>query len=518
MFRALSLIFILSVCAFGVIASVGGCGKSDSKWFEKIDLTPPKARIAVTGDLVIGGVVRFDGRSSGDDQGWFDTGIKEWRWDVYGDNVADGFGPILEWTWDRPGTYMINLVVTDWGGVASPAESVMVTIGPPDTQWPGVGRDFHHTGYVDSALSVFDNSTAWVSDEIGYSQGSGIAIAASMVFVACNNGSWTGVTALQLSTGDIVWQSQLDNIGGWGFWTSRGSCAYSDGCLYITAYTSLLKLDAATGGQLDIYDFEEYLVDSDVLVADGKVFVGSFEYNGNGFFAAVDASDFTLLWKKEYPGGNCNPAPAYDGGVLYVGMAPSFGSLENAAMMALDAETGDEIWKKDSPNGFAYYAPLTVYGDYVYGATFSFNMGDNTTVVKRSKVDGAVEWVRECGTASTPPVVTDNHVLVAGGSYGSVYDGRTTCYSIDGTPKWDKTGLGSWTGQPVVLGSLVFTCDYYGDVYPGYNQGFYCLNISDGTEVWSYDGCGGSPSVVIVGGTVYVMVGSHDGQIYCFGG
>jgi outer membrane protein assembly factor BamB len=392
----------------------------------------------------------------------------------------------------------------------------MVTIGPSDTQWPGIGRDFHHTGFVDSALTVGDNSTNWVSGNVGFYQGTALAVAASMVFVTCNNGSWSGITALQLVSGDVVWQAALDNIG---YWESRASCAYLDGNLYVTTYMNLVKLDAATGTQLDIYDFGELLVNSDVMVADGKVFIGSFEFMGNGFYAAVDASDFTLLWKKEYPGLNCNAVPAYDAGMLYVGTAPSFGSPENAAMMALNAETGERAWKEDSPNGFSYYAPMTVHGDFVYGATFSFNEGDNTTITKRNKTDGTLEWVRECGSASAPPVVTDDLVVVAGGSHGPT-DGRTTCYDLAGGLEWDETTTGSWTCQPVVFGSCVFTSDFYYDSvnWVGWNTTFHCLDITDGTKLWSYDGCGGSPSVVIVGGTVYVIVGSHDGQIYCFGG
>lgn len=234
--------------------------------------------------------------------------------------------------------------------------------------------------------------------------------------------------------------------------------AVSDGLVYLGVVNgNILALNADTGEQVWQYHTDGPVVGSPV-VGEGKVFIGT----GDRGFCALDAKTGKLVWRYELK-HMCQIVPLYMNGVVY------FGAWDGN-FHALDAKTGKDVWKFKT-------------GDTLY---WSPSNSDPSTDGKRI-------------------------VVTAYQGEGKVPD--VFCIDV-------KTGELAWKRQnPGEKSLAIFNSPYVvGDRFylPDVGGNLYCMQMSDGKEVWRtaigqtcYDNW-----PVVVDGKVYVS--GLRGNIACF--
>jgi outer membrane protein assembly factor BamB len=225
-----------------------------------------------------------------------------------------------------------------------------------------------------------------------------------------------------------------------------GSPVVADGILYIgSSDGNLYALDTATGKPA--WDSPYVTGDqiwSTPVVHEGVVYVGSFDDK----LHAIDTAAGTSLWEFE-AGGTITATPLIYNGTIY------FGSFDRK-FYAVDASTGQ------AKEGFVPYTA----SDWFWGKALAY---DNTIIV------GCL----------------DNHIYALDSESGAL--------------KWDYETGGPVSGDPAMLGELVFFGSNDGKVH--------ALNATNGNEIWIYphgeDYFGPMRSPLYAGdGEVYV----HDQQ------
>ena len=313
--------------------------------------------------------------------------------------------------------------------------------------------------------------------------------------------------------------------------TVHSSPAVANGKVFVGSYDgNLYALDASTGTKIWNTTVGDY-VPSSPAVADGKVFIAGL-YFTDGFpwmiynISALDELTGTIIWTnitmRAYSTGVNVDSTVADGKV-FVGAGNG--------VYALNETTGAMIWSYPTA-GQCRSSPAFADGKVfvgVCGHNFSYALNAST---------GAQIWNCTTGEVSSSPAVVDGKVFV--GSYnGNLYALNETT----GTKIWNHTvvGFSCFGFSPAVADGKVFTGSYafnattgtllwnfpYTDGYPAIADGkvfainstpglIYAINETTGTEIWSYkmgDRVFCYPSVA--GGKVFV--GSNDGNVYCFG-
>ena len=183
-----------------------------------------------------------------------------------------------------------------------------------------------------------------------------------------------------------------------------------------------------------------WLVDSSPAVADGKVYVGSWD--GNVY--ALNASTGAYLWNYT-TGGVVDSSPAVVGGKVFVGSDDQY-------VYALNASTGVLVWSYLA-GGAVVSSPAVAYGMVFVGSFDEKVYGLNATT-------GICIWSYETGSfVDSSPAVADDKVYV--GSWdGNVY----ALNACTGALVWSYT-LGTVDSSPAVAGGMVFGCSGNGKVY-----------------------------------------------------
>ncbi|HEY8585002.1 MAG TPA: PKD domain-containing protein, partial [Capillimicrobium sp.] len=98
---------------------------------QALDNAPPSAAFTASPTTAAAGTaITFDARGSGDPDGF----LTHFRWDFDGDGTFEtdtGSQAVVSRSFPRAGTYRIGLIVEDAGGSSAIAETVTVTIMPP---------------------------------------------------------------------------------------------------------------------------------------------------------------------------------------------------------------------------------------------------------------------------------------------------------------------------------------------------------------------------------------------------
>jgi outer membrane protein assembly factor BamB len=284
---------------------------------------------------------------------------------------------------------------------------------------------------------------------------------------------------------------------------------------------------------------------SSPAVADGKVFIGSWDKN----LYALDELTGRELWRFETR-DRIYSSPTYWNGIVYSGTGTEGGS-KIAKLFAVDAETGTELWSFKAGKNFG--GGTTVVDGIVYAGSLDGRLyaldalgnGDGST---------SVHWQFDSvGEIWATPAYYNN----------SLYITSSSCkiYRLDietGKEIWsfqtEFTLDGMWA-SPVIGDGLVFTgsaknplgkfyaldadtgahvwnfttglsrygigasASYYnGTVYIGANNGrMYALNAEDGTELWNFstgddfNGIYSSPTYA----DSKIYFGSSDNFLYC---
>jgi len=297
--------------------------------------------------------------------------------------------------------------------------------------------------------------------------------------------SGTVVTALDMATGDVAWETTL----GTKPVVNSSICVLGDRA-FIIDYTG--PLPGATLYALNLDPDHPALGEGEVAwtlpISKSSGCEVAVDASGGPMLVATDSDgylrQFTLDgqpgWTFAVPGaGNFFPPPpfgAFFGGAtvvdgrVYAATYEYYGGQDSALLYCIDAATGEEVWSEPSER------------------------------------------------SDTIPIVTNSLVILSGGidGYGSVpkveaFDKAT------GLKQWQWTGGGGWTAQPVLVGDVL----YVGVLPVGDDQGpctdLYALDITKapgdpGFVVGHFAGAGSSPA--FANGNIYTIGAAG---LYAFG-
>jgi outer membrane protein assembly factor BamB len=273
-------------------------------------------------------------------------------------------------------------------------------------------------------------------------------------------------------------------------WTyTTGSAVFSspavaDGRVYVGSDDyNVYCLDALTGAYIWSYT-TGYWVRSPPVVVDGKVYVGSLDYK----VYCLNALTGAYIWSYT-TGSWVYSSPAVVDGKVYVGSY-------DGKVYCLDAATGAYIWSYTT--GYYMVSSPAVVDGKVYVGSY------DGKVYCLDAATGAYIWSYTTGSeVYSSPAVVDGRVYVGSGDY-NVYclDALTGAYI------WSYITGGRVISSPAVAGRMVFVGSF--------DRKVYCLDAATGAYIWSYTtGSLASSSPAVADGMVYV--GSYDKKIYAFG-
>jgi outer membrane protein assembly factor BamB len=217
--------------------------------------------------------------------------------------------------------------------------------------------------------------------------------------------------------------------------------------------------------------------------------IGRSVYFGceDGQLYALSTRNGNVRWATGL-GGPVKSAPAYYGGVLYVG---DYGGYMNA----VDAKSGELVWQSDSlgqgfgTSGAFYSTPAVAFGRVYAG-------NNDTRVYSFDRRDGTIAWTYSTGgyvysgpavanTKRTPPTV------YIGSFDGNVYalDAR------DGDARWIRSAGGQVIGSLTAIGEVVYAAEFTDTSTTGYSmksgktvfrypRGTYTPAVSDGRRLY----------------------------------
>ncbi len=263
------------------------------------------------------------------------------------------------------------------------------------------------------------------------------------------------------------------------------------------------SLDASSGSQLwnystgDSFDSSPTVVNDLVYVVSSYGNIFSLNAVSGGDIYCLDTANGNKVWNFSIGYTASGTSPAVSGGYVYVGN-------HDGTVFCLDAANGSKIWNFST--GGAVRSPAVADG-YVYAGS-----ADGNAYCLRAS-DGAKIWNYTTEFNSNGPSHNyhwGNAVSDPAVAYGKVYIGSSDflVYCLDasdGTQIWNYTSGAQVIAAPAVVGGCVLAGSYDGNLY--------CLNATSGSEIWSYPagvfspvnaaGTAGSPA--IAKGVIYVV-------------
>lgn len=240
-----------------------------------------------------------------------------------------------------------------------------VPASPPATaDWSqfgyGPGRTFSNPAETTlSTANVAELHLAWKTD-LGRDVDTSPVVVDGVVYVGSNDENEAGLSAVDASTGEILWNVQP-------LAPPVTSPAVADGLVFVETGTGTSAFDAATGNEVWT---RVRATPSDVTlppaVAGGVVYVAS----QSAGIAALDASSGEEIWSSRPPMGP--GGIAVGDGLVYVDGQGSQGA--ESRIFALDASTGATVWSRGHPKGSS--TPLVADGVvYMVGCAFDASTG-----------------------------------------------------------------------------------------------------------------------------------------------
>lgn len=303
----------------------------------------------------------------------------------------------------------------------------------------------------------------------------------------------------------------------------RSSPAVVDGKIYVGSYNyNVYCINATDGLPIWSYPTGNAVYLSSPAVVDGRVYVGS---NDNKTYC-LNANNGALLWSFA-TGDKVYSSPAVVNDKVYVG------SFDNK-VYCLNASTGVLIWSYTTLDDVES-SPAVVNGKVYVGSNDNYLYclnADSGALIRRYRagwrviscpavVDGRVYVGSDgvyCFDAESDALLwksvtfyTVSSPAVANGKvYIGSFDKNVYCLNAySGALIWNYT-----TGDEIYDSAPAFVD---GKIYVGSNDGkLYCFNADNGTVIWSYIiGSLVTCSPAIVDGKLYV--GSEGNGFYCFG-
>ena len=221
-----------------------------------------------------------------------------------------------------------------------------------------------------------------------------------------------------------------------------------------------LSLPGEIAGLLGMFAF------TGVLLVDALPRTAAITING------IDATemlpkleDATVPYENDVPSTALSSIALTDAR-LYLGTSRNTGFSTRGFLLALDRTTGKKLWEFSDADAKAFYSTPTIAGNRLY-----FGEG----------------------------LHTDS-------------DCRLICLDAEtGKPVWTKTTKSHTEGSPAVVAGKVY--------FSAGDDGLYCVNAADGSEVWHYQGVEQNlhvdTSVVVANGRVYAGSGYNTFAAFC---
>lgn len=287
----------------------------------------------------------------------------------------------------------------------------------------------------------------------------GPSAADGKVFIIDHEGAEDVVRAIDLATGEDVWQARYPDLAKANYGFSRATPAYDAGRLYTISYLGKVScIDADSGDILWVVDMQERF---------GGV-VPRWGYAGS---ALVDGDRVVVV-----PGG------------------------PGAAVAALDKNTGETIWVGggSDPAGYATPVKATIQNIEQY-VVFTAK-----ALIGVSAADGQLLWRQPWETAydvnAPTPIVSGNHIFIT-----SNY--KRGCAVVNVTPNgpeivWENKNMASHFNSPVYFNGMM--------IGPS-NPNLVCLNPSTGQILWQLPGFERGGLVAVDG--VIIALGGATGDL-----
>ncbi|WP_135828802.1 outer membrane protein assembly factor BamB family protein [Halorussus halobius] len=321
--------------------------------------------------------------------------------------------------------------------------------------------------------------------------------------VVIKGGNGDHLRALDRVTGDLAWSTEdalVDTLS-YVRWPQ-----VADGTVYFSAHNGrtsdkhVYALDAATGeSRWDVTLDDGSAIKTGFSLANGHVYLAAATEEPTVY--ALAPEDGSVAWRTTLSSAEVRVAGVpfgVDDELLCVptGQADS----GPGGVHALDPETGEKLWVADV--GSVESAP-TLGDDRVY-----VTRNSDYPLRALDKDTGEVVWRFETlnGTDGSP-------VLADGSVYYGTGDGEV--YRLDaesGDPEWKyETETRIFNASPTVVGDTVLV----GGDDNGGEPGLHAIDRSDGTRRWKFrTGTNVPGDAAVVGGVVYVSIGSYDAQPY----
>lgn len=245
-------------------------------------------------------------------------------------------------------------------------------------------------------------------------------------------GNWAGgyYYCVDENTGAFKWKFGVTG-------SAQGKPAYIDGKVYLTSWgfgaaknSHIYCVDALSGSliwhQDGVDDDGKQSACGSAAVADGKVFITTYNFYGDGRMAALDAAGGSIIWSVYTNRTDTTPA-YYDGKIYISGGCVGYSAKQTTS--CFDANTGNLRWEKEGLGNW----------------TCSVAVADNKVFVGKPDSDGFFDYI------GTYALNADNGQVVwsydKGGSSPAVANGRV--YTISdgkvyalgrydpGYPAWD---------------------------------------------------------------------------------
>jgi outer membrane protein assembly factor BamB len=273
------------------------------------------------------------------------------------------------------------------------------------------------------------------------------------------------VVKLDLETGKELWRFE----GARGQYIEGGVVA--DGLFAIgNSDKNVYALDVDTGDL--VWQFEtDHRVWATPLIVEDTVYISSMDHN----LYARRLSDGEELWTFAAPGGGALAStPALQDSTLYIG---TFGNR----VYAIDAETGTEIWRfpKEPGENWFWGSPL-IDGDAVYavdvkGTVYKLDAGTGEEIWHEQLEPKGND--KDASVRGGPALTEDGSTLLISSENGTLY----ALDVDDGSEMWAEEGEGKGYVTPVVNGDIVYQALIQGPYR------IRALEITDdGDEVWVY--------------------------------
>ncbi len=217
---------------------------------------------------------------------------------------------------------------------------------------------------------------------------------------------------LDEETGELLWTFEETNTGSWGTAYAQGTPAYADGKFYLTTWVypggNIYCVNASTG---EVIWHQTTPLDTcgSPTVANGVVYVTTYNFYGNGSLYALDASTGGILWQQTIQRTDSTPAVAY-GNVYVAGGCSGYSDIQT---YCFNATNGSLIWVTNASDGIGGWTNSVAVAD---GKVFVGKPGewfDYAGIYALDAFTGDILWNASEGGSS--PAVANRMLFTIGG-------------------------------------------------------------------------------------------------------